>query len=146
MHCVTFAAPPVCQSPITTDPNEMAAHHRGEFLAVINEGDPAPLAQKEYILKLLEVCAKSLQKLEEEGVENSQLPSPTLRLSGGLLLMRDEKPDEWNKCQTGMYKVTAETVQAKLFGNPLLHFMTEYRARLYHLLGLVADDDSIIEL
>jgi hypothetical protein len=46
----------------------------------------------------------------------------------------------------GIYRVTAATVQSKLFGNPLLHFMLEYQARIDKLLGLVSDDDSKLEL
>jgi hypothetical protein len=143
---VTFAAPPVSQPPIIPDPARNAPHCRGSFLAVINEGDPVPLAQKEYILKLLEVYAKTSEKLVEENLEAFAVPDPVMKLSGKCLLLRDEDPGDLKSFKIRAFGTKAEVVQSKLFGNPLEHFMLEYQSRIYRVLDPEAPVEKKFEI
>jgi hypothetical protein len=144
---VTFAAPPVSQPPISPpDPVSNAAHSQGHFLAVINEGDPVPLAQEAYILKLLDVYSKTIPKLQEDGLDQFVVPHPVMKLSGDCILLRDENPEDANSFNIRAYSAKAEVLQSKLFGNPLEHFMIEYQARIYKVLELESSRDKEMEI
>lgn len=136
ISCITFAAPPVSQPPIVLDIEKNPQHARGRFIAIINEGDPVTLAQKEYILTLLEVYAKTLDRLKMEDLSTFTVPAPILKLSGQCILLRDQDPTQWGKLEIAPYSVAAEMLQQKLFGNPLEHFMFEYQTRVYRVLEL----------
>jgi hypothetical protein len=129
-----------------SDPHVNAPHCRGRFFAVINEGDPVPLAQKEYILALLEVYAKASVTLLEEGLDELTMPDPVMKLSGDCVLLRDEDPDNVQSFKIGAYSARAEVLQSKLFGNPLEHFIIEYLSRVYCVLELEASNDKEMDI
>ncbi|KAI0453030.1 hypothetical protein F5B21DRAFT_481320 [Xylaria acuta] len=84
VHCVTFGAPPVSTIPIT-QPN-VQPFQSGLFLNVVNEGDPVPMVQKDYIKTLLNIYILSpleLSKLRDPGV--FEMPPALLKVSGNLL-------------------------------------------------------------
>ncbi|KAI1125635.1 Alpha/Beta hydrolase protein [Nemania abortiva] len=146
VHCVTFAAPPVSRPPIVPDPARNPQHAQGKFFAVINEGDPVPLAQREYIYALLDVYGKSIKKLEEEGLDKFKVPVPMMQLSGQCLLLRDEGPSRFLEFNIGAYSVEVDVLQSKLFGNPLEHFMIEYQSRIYRVLDLGKPIDKDMDI
>jgi len=53
IHCVTFGAPPVSLLPLTR-PSDSSLR-KSIFLSFINEGDPVPRADKDYVRSLLEL-------------------------------------------------------------------------------------------
>jgi len=53
IHCVTFGAPPVSLLPLTK-PTEPSLR-KSIFLSFINEGDPIPRADKDYVRSLLDL-------------------------------------------------------------------------------------------
>lgn len=55
VHCVTFGAPPVSLLPLAK-PNSPALR-KSIFLSFVNEGDPVPRADKQYVLSLLDLYA-----------------------------------------------------------------------------------------
>jgi hypothetical protein len=118
------------------DPASNPQHAKGNFFALINEGDPVPLAQREYIYTLLDVYIKNIERLEAEDPKNFKVPNPVLRLSGECLILRDKDPSRWQEFHIGAYSVVADILQSKLFGNPLEHLMIEYQSRIYRVLGL----------
>ena len=83
-------------------------------------------------MALLSVYAKREEELVAEIQAGFAVPDPVLRLSGQCVLLRDLSPNDFD---IGAYSVDADAIQKKLFGNPLEHFMIEYRARVYRVLG-----------
>jgi hypothetical protein len=90
-------------------------------------------------MSLLTVYKKTDQQIDDEAA-GFTVPPPILRLSGDLVLLRvlndEDLSPRW-------YSVTADDVQSKLFGNPIEHEMSEYRARIYRLLGEVPPREPI---
>ncbi|KAL9615894.1 MAG: hypothetical protein Q9160_009180, partial [Pyrenula sp. 1 TL-2023] len=130
IHCVTFGAPPVASKPI--------AEIRGNatnFFAIINEGDPVPLAQEEYIKSLL-----SIYVLSKEAFENAYpdppgyiVPTPKLRVSGPCLVLRDVDPDDPDETAIAAVDVEAKHLESRMFGNFLLHSLSIYIKRIEQL-------------
>jgi hypothetical protein len=115
-------------------------HAKGRFIAIINEGDPVPLAQKEYILTFLGVYVKSRKVIEAKVGAGFSVPDQVLKLSGDCVLLRVLDPKSFD---IGWYSVHANIVQTKLFGNPQEHFMIDYRARIYGVLGLEPPEETL---
>jgi hypothetical protein len=109
---------------------------------VINEEDPVPLAQKEYILTLLDVYSKTRERLMAEDLSKFKVPEPAMQLSGQYLLLRDENPSHWEEFNISAYSVEGDILQSKLFGNPLEHFMLEYQSRIYRVLNIEAPTEK----
>jgi len=55
IHCVTFGAPPVSLLPLTKPINPTL--RKSIFLSFVNEGDPIPRADKDYVRSLLDLYA-----------------------------------------------------------------------------------------
>ena len=53
VHCITFGAPPVSLLPLQKPTSRR--HRKSLFLAFVNEGDPVPRADKEYVKSLLDL-------------------------------------------------------------------------------------------
>ncbi|KAK5053075.1 hypothetical protein LTR84_002049 [Exophiala bonariae] len=127
VSCITFGCPPVASKPIPPAGS-------GEFIAVINDDDPVPLAQEAYIKTLIDVYTLDKKSFNEKHKPNSGAaihPEPALRVSGDCIVLKDVDPDaEDDTSGYEALEVPSEDIEKSLFGNPLAHMMDEYLRRL----------------
>jgi hypothetical protein len=100
---------------------------------VINEGDPVPLAQKEYIKALISVYALSDKDIATKYPDGFKIPDPTLRISGNCVILMDADPEDAKETVVRARGAEAQVVEKKLFGNPFVHLMVEYLERVERL-------------
>ncbi|KAL8912275.1 MAG: hypothetical protein Q9172_007530, partial [Xanthocarpia lactea] len=84
---------------------------------IVNEGDPVPQAQEEFIKTLIDVYVLA---------------------SGHQVILRDADPDDLDSNNIQVYTTESSVLEKKLFGNPFVHPMKEYLDRIKGLgdLGL----------
>lgn len=99
------------------------------FLSIVNEGDPVPLAQTKYVESLLEAYARPPPA---EAVD-WDLPDPYYSFSGTCILLRDTAPDDADVLDIQAFSAEPAMLNKALFGNLMLHSMTEYRDRIIML-------------
>ncbi|KAK3298107.1 Alpha/Beta hydrolase protein [Chaetomium fimeti] len=126
VHCIVFGAPPVVASPIL---KPRSPHFQsGLFLNVVNERDPIPLAQQEYIHLLLN-CFSRAQESKEPSTESLRAPKPILRVSGTCIVLMDVC-GETGQTEWRAVEVAPEVLETKLFGDPTMHDAGNYVARI----------------
>ncbi|RYP56593.1 hypothetical protein DL769_009904 [Monosporascus sp. CRB-8-3] len=87
VHCIVIGAPPITTIPI--DPPRRDPFQSGTFLSIINEGDPVPLMQQDYVQALLEVFVLSPEELEKKYPNGFKVPDPVLRVSGPCIVLHN---------------------------------------------------------
>lgn len=97
----------------------------GLFLNIINEGDPVPLCQEDYIKSLLDIYVKDPEELVAEGF---RVPAAKYRVSGQCIVLQDSDPDDTDAVGWKAVVVDGTQMESKLFGNPFLHQMKYYNA------------------
>lgn len=128
INCITFGTPPIASVPlhstqgVSTDP--------GIFLSIVNEGDPVPQAQEEFIKTLIDVYVLSPKDLSERYPDGVQVPQGHYRASGNTVILRDVNPDDENADNIKPYTTGSHLLERKLFGNPFVHSMNEYLERI----------------
>lgn len=105
----------------------------GQFLTIINEGDPVPLAQKKYMEALLDVYVLSREQLDERYPLGFQVPQPIFKLSGDCIVLQTIDTDGTEIRDLRAIKVRAHVIEGKLFGNTLAHLMRHYLQRIRSL-------------
>lgn len=88
-----------------------------------------PLAQTKYVESLLEAYARPPPV---DGLD-WELPDPFYSFSGTCVLLRDTAPDEADVLDIRAFTVAPSMLNKALFGNLVLHGMTEYRDRVVML-------------
>ncbi|KAL2819822.1 Alpha/Beta hydrolase protein [Aspergillus granulosus] len=118
--CIVFGTPPV-SNPALGPPSEDST-----FLSIINEGDPVPRIDKDYIESLLMIylCTEPTVAMQWD------LPQMLLNNAGTVLFMKD---DEQDLCavpdDVGQTK-TRRVLETTIFGNPRAHKMDMYLWKL----------------
>ncbi|KAL2840683.1 Alpha/Beta hydrolase protein [Aspergillus pseudoustus] len=126
VDCIVFGAPPV-SNPALDPPGEGST-----FLSIINEGDPVPRMDKDYIesLLMIYICPEPRAALTWE------LPQMLLNNGGTALFMKD---GEENLCavadDVGQKKIR-RVLETTIFGNPRAHKMDMYLWKLGLVKGL----------
>lgn len=122
IDCITFAGPPIALPPIPCPTGSL-------LLLLVNEGDPVPLAQTNYVESLLEAYARPPPAVTADWV----LPDPYYSFSGACTLLRDMAPDEADVLDIQAFAAEPAVLTKALFGNLVLHSMAEYRSRVIML-------------
>ncbi|EAQ89808.1 hypothetical protein CHGG_06427 [Chaetomium globosum CBS 148.51] len=128
VHCIVFGAPPVATFPISHWQPQSPPFQSGVFLNIVNEGDPTPLSQQEYVHLLLR-CFVSTKEPKEPSNETLQVPEPVLRLSGTCIVLRDVSEDIQQKKWRAV-EVVPGVLERKLFGDPTMHHVGNYVDRI----------------
>ncbi|KAL4784430.1 Alpha/Beta hydrolase protein [Aspergillus varians] len=126
INCIVFGSPPVSKPELTTYGRDST------FLSIINEGDPVPRMDKEYIASLLIVYLSPMPVTPNYW----ELPAMLLDNAGTILLMKD---GEEGLCAVGDdigQKRIRNVLETTLFGNPRAHKMDMYLLKLGLLGGL----------
>ena len=119
IDCITFGGPPVTCPPLPIPPSCL-------FLNIKNEGDPATLAQPDYIESLLHAymlnssCTHSVWRV----------PRPFYYSSGDQIILRDVAEEESDAEDPAAFRVDHDEMNSVIFGNPLRHSMTLYLRRV----------------
>ncbi|KAK3291315.1 Alpha/Beta hydrolase protein [Chaetomium fimeti] len=127
VHCITFGAPPITTIPI--QPPARDPFRSGLFLSIINEGDPVPLAQKEYIDAVIQVFVLSPEKAEELYHDGYPVPRPVFRASGTCVVLRDQDASNLALNRWTAVLIPEERLHQKLFANVAVHSGSEYLER-----------------
>ncbi|KAL4882661.1 Alpha/Beta hydrolase protein [Aspergillus karnatakaensis] len=128
IQCITFGAPP------TSNPALSTAHHPSSstFLSIINEGDPVPRMDKEYIEALLIIY---ISPMPDDGV-TWDLPAMLLQPAGTILFLKDGVQGFCDVKDDVGQKNTKDVLEATIFGNPRAHKMDMYLWKLGLVKGL----------
>ncbi|KAI4231349.1 MAG: hypothetical protein LQ349_005674 [Xanthoria aureola] len=105
----------------------------GVFLSIVNEGDPVPQAQEEFIKTLIDVYMLSREDLDRRYPDGIAIPRGTFRASGHPVILRDAEPDDLHPNLIEIHRTDSRILQQKLFGNPFIHPMREYLDRIQGL-------------
>ncbi|KAK5001044.1 hypothetical protein LTR66_000176 [Elasticomyces elasticus] len=155
VHCVMFGAPPVSLLPLQK--SSSPRHKKSIFFSFVNQGDPVVRADKEYVKSILRLYA--LPAPNEPSTSNSsctilakpnhksprvdaslpppvwKLPPATLSNAGRLVLLRERSGkvglENIEACCT-----TDEELRGVVFGDPVMHMMKVYAARIERLATL----------
>ncbi|KIL84691.1 alpha beta-hydrolase [Fusarium avenaceum] len=77
LRCITFAAPPVIEEANFEDVNEQ---NIGNFISIINEGDPVPRIERAYLLSLADLYGTQEVASNADDAVSSWKPPPTPQL------------------------------------------------------------------
>lgn len=105
----------------------------GVFLSIVNEGDPVPQAQEEFIKTLIDVYMLSREDLDRRYPDGIAIPRGTFRASGHPVILRDAEPDDLHSNLIEIHRTDSRILEQKLFGNPFIHPMREYLDRIQGL-------------
>ncbi|KAL8895270.1 MAG: hypothetical protein Q9192_003743 [Flavoplaca navasiana] len=141
IHCITFGTPPVTSVPLHQWPGD--TKRPGNFLSIVNEGDPVPQAQEEFVKTLLDVYALSPKDLASRYPDGVIIPQGRFRASGHPVILRDADPEDWDSKNIAIYTTESHLLEKKLFGNPLVHSMKEYLARVEGLTNLGEEESKV---
>ena len=124
VNCITFGTPPISSIPLHT--SLTSNKQPGLFLHIVNEGDPVPLAQEEFIRMLVEVYVLTPKDLSERYPGGVKVPQGHFRASGNLIILRDVDPDDGDGDEIRAFNTDTGLLETKLFGNPFVHPMDKY--------------------
>lgn len=99
----------------------------------MNEGDPVPQAQEEFIKVLIRVYLASKEEVETNLAPGIDIPRGHFRASGHPVILMDADPDDLEAEGFEAYTTTSESVEKMLFGNPLVHMRADYVERVKQL-------------
>ena len=119
IDCITFGGPPIAAPPISCPPNSL-------FLSFVNEGDPVPLAQTEYVKSLMEVYAVP----SPAQTVDLPLPVPFYGFSGTYIVLRDMAFEESEVEDVQAFTVNPAMLTRVIFGNFEFHSRDTYLNRV----------------
>ena len=120
IDCITFGGPPATFPPLPRPPSCL-------FLSIGNEGDPATLAQPDYIESLLH--AYMLDPSRKNSVW--KVPRPFYYSSGDQMILRDVSEEDPDAAEDpAAFQVDHDELNSVIFGNPVRHSMTLYLRRV----------------
>ena len=128
VNCVTFGTPPIASIPLHS--SQGVSKCPGLFLSIVNEGDPVPQAQEEFIKTLIDVYVLSPKALSERYPDGVHMPQGNFRASGNTVILRDVDPSDENASDIKPYTTDSHLLERKLFGNPFVHSIREYLERI----------------
>jgi hypothetical protein len=134
-HCITFGTRPVASVAL----HELGFPRTiGKFLSIVNEGDPIPQAQEEFIKRLIEVFVLKPSVLKRRYPGGIIIPKGHFRASGQTIVLRLENPDEIGDEDdhgelVGAYTTLSSTLEMVLFGDPFVHSSDLYMKRFMQL-------------
>ena len=128
VNCVTFGTPPIASLPLHS--SQGISSNPGLFLSIINEGDPVPQAQEEFIKTLIDVYVLNFKDLSERYPDGVSVPQGHFRASGNTVILRDVDPDDENTNDIRAFTTDSHLLERKLFGNPFVHSIKEYLERI----------------
>ena len=128
VNCVTFGTPPIASIPLHS--SQGVSSYPGLFLSIINEGDPVPQAQEEFIKTLVDVYVLNSKDLSERYPDGVKVPQGHFTASGNTMILRDVDPNDENTNNIKPYTTDSHLLERKLFGNPFVHSMREYLERI----------------
>ncbi|KAL8649146.1 MAG: hypothetical protein Q9226_005697 [Calogaya cf. arnoldii] len=131
IHCITFGTPPVASTSLQNWKGDSI--RPGVFLSIVNEGDPVPQAQEEFVKTLVDVYVLSREGLDRRYPDGISIPRGTFRASGNPVILRDAEPDDLNSNHIEIHLTDSQTLEKKMFGNPFIHSMREYLDRIQGL-------------
>ncbi|KAH8665134.1 Alpha/Beta hydrolase protein [Tricladium varicosporioides] len=119
-HCITFGAPPIT-APAITSINERAI-----FLAFINEGDPIPRCDREYVNSLLRLFVTPMPKVETKW----PLPDPVIYNAGEIILIPRDTENDGSTIFVKPNDTGDGSLAEVVMGNPKCHKMDLYLKKL----------------
>jgi len=114
--CITFGAPPITFPPL----NFFFA--RSTLILFVNEGDPIPKCDREYVNSLLRLWVSPMPKGEVEW----PLPEPVLENSGAVIGIPKATDEEGCSVFVMMDESGEDRLEARIFGDPKAHKMDLY--------------------
>ncbi|KAL3459416.1 Alpha/Beta hydrolase protein [Aspergillus heterothallicus] len=126
VHCLVFGAPPV-SNPALGPPSEIST-----FISIVNEGDPVPRIDKDYIESLLMIylCPAPTVAMDWK------LPQMLLDNAGMVLFMKDGEEGLCAVMDDVGQKKARRVLETTIFGNPRAHKMDMYLWKLGMVKGL----------
>ncbi|PTU24585.1 hypothetical protein P175DRAFT_041651 [Aspergillus ochraceoroseus IBT 24754] len=125
IDCVVFGSPPVSKPGLDTYGTEHST-----FLSIINEGDPVPRIDKDYIETLLLLYISPMPAFPV----HRDLPPMRLDTAGTILFLKDGQPGFCAVAEDDSQKGIKNVLATTIFGNPRAHKMDIYLVKL----GLVS--------
>ena len=125
MSCITFGSPPIFTASLQTllAAVPAALSQQGLLLSIVNEGDPVPRTDNDYVRALLHLLDKSDR-------HDIKLKPLTLHTLGTLVVMRDRNADQSidHAPQDDLfaYELNHYQLGSRLFVNFFAHHMDEY--------------------
>jgi hypothetical protein len=101
-------------------------------MSFINEGDPVPLAQEEYMHSLVQAYTQPVTKTEWE------VPRPFYLPSGNQVVLRCESHQSGDVERVVTLRVECAALEGLLFGDIVMHSMSIYKDRIQKILGQLA--------
>jgi hypothetical protein len=144
VHCITFGAPPVASAALHT----IAPTKPGRFWSIVNEGDPVPQAQEEFVKVLIKIYLMSRDEIERQHSNGLEIPLGHFRASGHPLILLDSDPDDMDAEGFLACTTSSSTLEKMLFGNPFVHPRAEYVRRVVQLAeanGLGSETSSVMK-
>ncbi|KAF1928891.1 alpha/beta-hydrolase [Didymella exigua CBS 183.55] len=152
VHCITFGTPPVA-SVVLHEQQLGQCPKPGRFWSVINEGDPVPQAQEEFMKRLIEVYVLELSDLRTRYPEEVPVPAGHFRASGHTIVLKIEDPDDESEedVEIRAYMTSSRTLETMLFGNAFEHSCELYKYRVMQLarsasVEHISEDDKSEEI
>lgn len=120
VHCITFGAPPITAPAIST------ANEGSIFLALINEGDPIPRCDKDYVNSLLRLFVSPMPKV----MAKWSLPKPLIYNAGEIVLIPKDVETDGSTLFVKPNETGDGSLGEVVMGNPKCHKMDLYLKRL----------------
>ncbi|KAL5341130.1 Alpha/Beta hydrolase protein [Aspergillus crustosus] len=127
INCITFGSPPV-SSPALDSHGDIST-----FLSIINEGDPVPRMDKDYIESLLIVYLSPMPAVGTTW----DLPNMLLEPAGTVLYLKDGVEGLSTVKNDAEQKEVKKVLKTTIFGNPRAHKMDLYLWKLGLVKGLL---------
>ncbi|KAL4868693.1 hypothetical protein BDV12DRAFT_197038 [Aspergillus spectabilis] len=130
INCITFGAPLVSKP--VSKPVLDTSGHPSTFLSIINEGDPVPRVDKDYIESLLTIYLSPMPNLGA----TCDLPPMLLEPAGTVLFLKDGVQGLCAVSDDVGQKEIKKVLETTILGNPRAHKMDMYLWKLGLVKGL----------
>jgi hypothetical protein len=128
-HCITFSAPPITSPPL------VPFFERSTFISFVNESDPIPHCDREYVNSLLRLWVSPMPKQEVQW----PLPQPVLENAGAVVGIPKSRDAEGGTIFVMVgEEVRQDGLRTRVFGDPKQHKMDVY-LRNVRIAGVVEE-------
>jgi hypothetical protein len=119
-HCITFGTPPI------TSPALAPFLESSTFISFVNEGDPIPRCDAEYVSSLLKLWVSPMPKGEVEW----PIPEPTLDNAGTVVGIPRDRDEDGSTLLVMVGDDGTDGLVGRVFGDPKMHKMDLYLKRV----------------
>jgi len=123
IDCVTFGGPPISKPAILRPTTKSSL-----FISFVNEGDPVPLAQEDYMRSLVKAWTQPFTGGEWV------VPPPFYLPSGDQVVLRGETDETGELKKVFPLHVDPTALEAVVFGDIVMHSMSIYVERIQMIL------------